>query len=86
MEAVVTLANLAENPETHAVAFSGAQGEAAFALFVHLLKADKAELQREGFRALSCLALARAGAAGAGANNSSPGNKAHVNSRTQELP
>jgi hypothetical protein len=25
-------------------------------------------------------------AAGAGANNSSPGNKAHVNSRTQELP
>ncbi len=39
IEAVVTLSNLAENPETHAVAFDGARGEAAFALFVNLLQA-----------------------------------------------
>ena len=39
--------NLAENPETHALAFNSSQGEAAFALFVNLLKADTPELQRE---------------------------------------
>ena len=32
-----------------------------------MLRADAPELQREGFRALSCLALARAGNVGGGA-------------------
>jgi len=110
MEAVVALSNLAENPATHAKAFAGDEGAAAFTLFVELLRhypissgssnsggasgssssgissssaarsaarstttatrEDAPELQREGFRALSCLALARAGNVGgdAGAN------------------
>ena len=60
MEAIVALANLAENPETHEVAFGGLQGSRAFELFVKLIKAPTPHEQREGFRALSCLALARA--------------------------
>ena len=36
-------------------------------------QADAPELQREGFRALSCLALARAGNAGGGAAAAGPG-------------
>ena len=67
MEAVVTLSNLAENPATHAKAFAGDEGAAAFGIFVELLREDAPELQREGFRALSCLALARAGNVGGGA-------------------
>jgi hypothetical protein len=63
MEAIVALANLAENPETHDGAFSGLQGSRAFELFVALIKAPTAAEQREGFRALSCLALARSRAA-----------------------
>ena len=39
LEAVVTLSNLAENPQTHDEAFSGRQGHRAFALFVQLLQA-----------------------------------------------
>ena len=53
MEAVVALANLAENPATHDDAFGGDDGARAFALFVRLLKEESSELQREGFRALS---------------------------------
>ena len=60
MEAVVALSNLAENPATHDKAFGGEAGAQAFALFVTLLKSEVPELQREGFRALSCLALAQA--------------------------
>lgn len=63
MEAIVALANLAENPETHDTAFTGLQGSRAFELFVVLIKAPSASEQREGFRALSCLALARSRAA-----------------------
>ena len=67
MEAVVALANLAENPATHDDAFGGDDGARAFALFVRLLKEESSELQREGFRALSCLAINKGGAtAGAG--------------------
>lgn len=74
MEAIVALANLAENPETHDAAFSGLQGSKAFELFVALIKAPTPAEQREGFRALSCLALARSRAAattGGGAIDSS---------------
>ena len=63
MEAIVALANLAENPDTHDDAFSGLQGARAFELFVALIKAPSPAEQREGFRALSCLALARSRAA-----------------------
>ena len=63
MEAIVALANLAENPEVHDTAFSGASGTKAFELFVMLIKAATPNEQREGFRALSCLALARSRAA-----------------------
>ncbi len=65
MEAIVILANLAENPDTHETAFSGLLGARAFELFVRLLRSASAEEQREGFRALSCLALARSRAAAA---------------------
>ena len=63
MEAIVALANLAENPDTHDDAFGGLQGSRAFELFVALIKAPTPAEQREGFRALSCLALARSRAA-----------------------
>lgn len=65
MEAIVALANLAENPATHERAFGGLQGSRAFELFVTLIQAPSAAEQREGFRALSCLALARSRAAAA---------------------
>ena len=74
MESIVALANLAENPETHEAAFGGLQGSKAFELFVQLIRAPTAAEQREGFRALSCLALARSRAAattGGGAIDSS---------------
>ena len=74
MEAIVALANLAENPDTHDAAFVGLEGSKAFELFVTLIQAPTAAEQREGFRALSCLALARSRAAastGGGAIDSS---------------
>ena len=63
MEAISALANLAENPEVHELAFAGTTGTHAFELFVSLIQAPTPQEQREGFRALSSLALARSRAA-----------------------
>ena len=63
MEAISALANLAENPEVHELAFAGTAGTHAFELFVSLIQAPTPQEQREGFRALSSLALARSRAA-----------------------
>jgi len=56
-DAIASLANLAENPAVHARAFGGAEGDAALGLFAALVENALPELQREGFRALSALAL-----------------------------
>lgn len=63
MEAISALANLAENPEVHELAFAGTTGTRAFELFVSLIQAPTPQEQREGFRALSSLAFARSRAA-----------------------